>query len=43
MLKKDEESASQIPTDGRKHSEFEPSGLLMFNLLLSDSDCFINI
>lgn len=42
MLKKDEESASQIPTDGRKHSEFEPSGLLMFNLL-SDSDCFINI
>lgn len=30
-------------TDGRKLSDFESIGLLIFYLLFSDSDCFINI
>lgn len=42
-VKKNEKFTSQIPTDGRKHSDFEPIGLLIFYLLFSDSDCFINI
>lgn len=42
-VKKNEKITSQIPTDGRKDSEFKPIGLLISYLLFSDSDCFINI